>query len=153
MWTGLGASATRTMVGPAVAPHGNRHRVAQRHRQFFNAWRGQAHRVVLLQADQAQLQGQGAEAVAAAFLLHQPQLDEAHQVGMGLGRRHACLARQVFQGHRPAVRRQRHQQLATHLDALDTAWAALAARVRIFCFAHGPGGYQTHWTGGQENSL
>jgi hypothetical protein len=50
-----------------------------------------------------------------------PSLPEAHQIGVGLGRRHAGFARQVLQRHRPAVVHQRQQQLAADLDALDAA--------------------------------
>ena len=73
---------------PAVAPHRHAHGVAERARQLADQRRGQAHRVVLLQADQPQLHGQRAQAVAARLrvLLDQPELAEAHQVGVGLGR-------------------------------------------------------------------
>ena len=56
---------------------------------------------------------------------------------MGLGRAHAGLARQVLQRHRPAVVRQRTQQLAADLDALDAALQPgrldVAARRRGSC--------------------
>jgi hypothetical protein len=112
----------------AIAPDRDAHGLADRQRQRRQLGAGQADRVGLLQADQPQLQRQCAEAVAAAgrLLLDEAELAEAHQVGMGLGRRHVGLAGQVLQRHRPAVVHQRQQQPPAHLDALDAARAALA---------------------------
>ncbi len=61
--------------GAAVAPHRDRHRVADLLRQLGNERRGDVHRVGLLQADQPQLQSQRAEQIvaAAAVLLDQPE--------------------------------------------------------------------------------
>jgi hypothetical protein len=106
---------------PAGAPDGDGDGVADVQRQLLDDRRGQPHRVVLLQADEPQLQRQRPEAVgsAAAVLLYQPQLDEADQIGMRLGGRHAGFPRQVFQRHRPAMVGQGQQQLAADLDALN----------------------------------
>ena len=113
--------------GPPVAPDSDRHRVADLVRQVAQQRRRKPNRVELLQADQTQLQGQRPEPVAAAaFVLRdQAELAEAHEVRVGLGRRHAGVAREVFQGHRPARVRERQQQLPADLHALDAALLAL----------------------------
>ena len=84
---------------PAMAPDGDRHGVAGGARQLVDALGGQAHRVVLLQADQAHLQRERAQAVAAALglALDQAQLDEAHQVGVGLAGGHVGGGGEVLQ--------------------------------------------------------
>ncbi|MNV48143.1 hypothetical protein D3C71_1400350 [compost metagenome] len=109
-----------------VAPDRGRHGVADALGQRGQLGNGQAHRVHLLQADQAQLHGQGAQAVVAAHgvLLDQAQLAKAHQVGVGLGGRHVRRAGQVLERHAPAGACQHLQQLAAHLHALDAARAA-----------------------------
>jgi transposase len=93
----------------------------ERCRQRLDHRRGDAHRVGLLKAHQAHLQGQGAQAVAAIglVLLHQADLAEAHQVGVRLGRSHASGRGQLLQGQRASSMGQGAQQLPTHLDALD----------------------------------
>ena len=109
--------------GAAVAPHRQRHRVAQPLRQLAQQRRGQAHGVELLQADEAELQRQRAEPVAAGGLVlrDEAQLAVAHQVRMRLRGRHAGFARQVLQRHGTAVVGERDEQLPAHLDALDAA--------------------------------
>ena len=110
--------------GAVVAPHRNRHRGAHAQRQVRQLGNRHAHGVLLLQADQAQLQGQGAQAVVAGggVLLDQAQLAKADQVGVGLGRRHAGRPGQVFEGHGPPGVYQRLEQLAAHLHALAGGW-------------------------------
>ncbi|OIQ80806.1 hypothetical protein GALL_374280 [mine drainage metagenome] len=109
----------------AVAPQRDRRGVARRLRQIGQQRRGQAHRVVLLQADQAELQRQRPESVAAGgVLLDQPELAEAHQIGMRLARGHVGFVRQVLERQRTPDMRQRQQQPAADFDALDAARAA-----------------------------
>ena len=81
----------------------------------------------LLQADQAELKRQRAQAVAAARLvLHdQAQLAEAHQVGVGLGRGHAGAGGQFLQRQRAAVVGQGAQQGTADFDALDATLGGL----------------------------
>jgi hypothetical protein len=82
-----------------------------------------AHRVGLLQADEPHLNGQRPQAVMAAdaILLHQAQLAKAHQIGVGLGRRHLGLACQILERHAPARARQHLEQLAADFHALYAA--------------------------------
>jgi hypothetical protein len=112
----------------AMAPDGDGHRVAGGARELVDALGGQPHRVVLLQADQAHLQRERAQAVAPALglALDQAQLDEAHQVGVRLSGRHVGRGGEILQRQRLAVVRQREQQAAAHLDALDAARIGVA---------------------------
>ena len=121
--TADGDASRNTMVGPRP-PHTTSATVwPVRARQLGQQRRRDAHRVGLLQADQAELQRQRPERVAAAgaVLLDQADVAEAHQVRMGLGRRHAGVGGEVFQRHRAAMVGQCVQQAAADLDALDAA--------------------------------
>ena len=118
-----------------VAPDRHRHRRTHAQRQAGQLGNGHAHGVFLLQADQAQLHGQRAQAVVAggAVLFDQAQLAKADQVRVRFGGRHPGGARQVFERHGPPGVHQRLEQLAAHLHALDAArgarWRAIGRRV------------------------
>jgi hypothetical protein len=71
--------------------------------QGWQLGNGEAHRVHLLQADEAQLHCQLSQTIVAAdrVLFDQAQLAKAHQVGVGFGWGHVGIAGQVFQRHAP----------------------------------------------------
>jgi hypothetical protein len=106
-----------------MAPDGDGAGLAGLVRERLDQRRGQPHRVVLVQRDQAHLQRERPQAVAArlGLALHQAEAAVADEVRMRLGRGHAGGRGQVFQRERAAVVGERAQQLAAHLDALDAA--------------------------------
>ena len=117
-----GASSMRTIVGRGC-PDGDAHRVAQRARQLADQGRGQAHRVVLLQADQPQLHRQRPQAVAARlrFLLDQPPACRSSP-GKGAPWPRSCRPRAPGPSAPSAgPGAPRTQQLAADLHALDAA--------------------------------
>jgi hypothetical protein len=76
---------------------------------------------------------------ADAILLHQAQLAKAHQIGVGLGRRHLGLACQILERHAPARARQHLEQLAADLHALYAARCARGLVVTGFKHQTGVG--------------
>ena len=133
-----------------MAPHGDRDRVAGGARELVDQRRREAHRVVLLQADQAHLQRERAQAVAAAIALalDQPELDEAHEIGMRLGRRHRGRACEILQRQRLAVVREGEQQAPADLDALDAARLGIARAAACAAGARGGPGVGRAAVGG-----
>ena len=110
----------------AVAPDRQRDGMAGFLRKFGHKWGGQAHRVKLLQADQAQLHGQRPQTVVAGrgVLLYQSQLAKTHKVGMRVGCCHVCCARQILERHGASTPGQCDQQPSADLHALDGALRA-----------------------------
>ena len=108
---------------PGIAPHRQGDGVVNALLQFCGRGHGQANRVELAQARQAHAQRQRAQAIAARYrvLRDQADLAKTHQIGVGFGRRHPGLYRELLQAHGAATVGQRDQNLATYFDGLNAA--------------------------------
>src|SRR6476620_2905399 len=121
-----------------VAPHRERHRVADAVHQRGGALATELHRIQPRKRRESELQGRGPEVIAGAggVLHHQLQALEAHEVTVRLGGAHAGRRRQVAQHLRTGRPRQGVEQRETHLDGLD-AGAFLHAGPRLVEFRLG----------------
>ena len=83
----------------------------------------------------AEPQGEGAQAVAAAdaVLLDELHLAEAHEIGMGLARRHACRVREAAQHHWLDRVREDPQEAPSNFDRLDAARRGADLGVQFSC--------------------
>ena len=106
--------------GPLIPQHRKPYGLIDVCRQTSDHRDGNAHRVEQMQADQAELQRERAQLVAASqrVLLDQPKAAETDQIGMSLRRGHAGLLCQVAQTEWSACFDQCGQQPAADLYRL-----------------------------------
>ena len=109
--------------GAVGAPYGDGDHEADLFREIDDGLACETQGIEASQPRDAELQGKGTELIAPArrILLHELELAEAHQIGMGLGRRHVRHGREFAQHQGLSGIDQRRENPASDLDRLYAA--------------------------------